>query len=228
MQEREYWRRVVGYEDYLEVSNLGRVRSRAGRYANGSYKPYRIRKLSVDKAGYKYTGLTIRGKKQKYLLVHRLVATAFIPNPNNFPEVNHIDLDRGNCKVSNLEWCSHLDNMHHASINRSKKYGGSNPIPISAITDEMASEVVQRKLTPLTPRSKSRDINKDRGKSKSRGTMGGLPKKKIVAIDKEGKETEYESVTACAKAIGGFRGNIAACIKGKRLHTYKGYTFRYA
>ena len=101
----EIFKDVKGYEGYYEVSNLGRVRST-------SYKGTRILKHSL-KSRYKIVVFCINQIKV-HKLVHRLVAEAFIPNPNNYSIVNHIDGNRKNNEVSNLEWCTPLYNTQHA------------------------------------------------------------------------------------------------------------------
>ena len=113
----EIWKSLKGLVEcgeYYEVSNLGNIRS-CGR---GKVK---LRKLSVGTDGY----LQIRlhyNKKQKTYGVHRLVAIAFIPNPNNLPEVNHIDKNRQNNNISNLEWLTHADNTRHSQNKKVKCY----------------------------------------------------------------------------------------------------------
>ena len=103
----EIWKAVVGYEDIYEVSNKGRVRSIARGYP-------RLRKTPKHVVlGYPYLGLSDQGK-MKTCYVHRLVGEAFIPNPTNLEEINHKDGDKANNDVSNLEWVSHQQNMHHA------------------------------------------------------------------------------------------------------------------
>ena len=88
-----------------QVSNLGNIRSRA----TGKWK---LRKPSFIKKTGDYGHLTVTfAKGGKHYSVHRLVATAFIPNPGNKPEVNHIDNDTTNNRVDNLEWVTHAENM---------------------------------------------------------------------------------------------------------------------
>lgn len=94
------WKTIQGYEQY-EVSNEGQVRNR---------KTGKILKQWKDKGGYLLVTL-FRNGKQKWYLVHRLVAQAFIPNPNNLATVNHIDHNKENNSVSNLEWMSLEDNI---------------------------------------------------------------------------------------------------------------------
>lgn len=107
----EEWRAVKGYEGYYEVSSLGNIRGidREVPCKNGTSKCIRgrvMRQSTHYKNGYKSVMLT-SGCKQKRLLVHRIVAQAFIPNPKNIPEVNHIDENKANNTPSNLEWCTH-------------------------------------------------------------------------------------------------------------------------
>ena len=99
----EIWRKLEDFSNY-EVSSLGRVRN---------IKTGRILKLFVRNDGYHHVGLYLNGK-QKYQLIHRLVAITFIPNPENKREVNHIDGDKTNNRVSNLEWSTRSENVSHA------------------------------------------------------------------------------------------------------------------
>lgn len=106
------WLPVVGHEGYYEVSNLGEVRS--VRYDhNGQVIYSRLLKPSMKQRGYLGVVLSKQNSTTNHL-VHRLVAIAFLSNPDNLPEVNHIDGDKTNCKVDNLEWCSGSENLHHA------------------------------------------------------------------------------------------------------------------
>lgn len=100
----EIWKPVKGFEGRYEVSSLGRVRSLLFDPAG------RIMKTKPDAKGYVRIGLQWNTHK----LVHRLVAEAFIPNPDGLPAVNHIDGNQQNNAASNLEWVSHSDNMRHS------------------------------------------------------------------------------------------------------------------
>ena len=99
----EEFRPVAGYEKHYEVSNLGRVRS---------LKAGKVLKSGDNGIGYLIVGLNANGRKS--FLVHRLVAIAFIDNPNNLPKVNHKDGIKSNCEVSNLEWCTQKQNIEHS------------------------------------------------------------------------------------------------------------------
>lgn len=112
----EEWRPVEGYEGLYEVSNTGRVRS-FDRYVKGkSYRLHKGKVLSPGKnsRGYLSAVLSYNGK-HKSITVHRLVAQAFLPNPDNLPEINHKDEDKTNNSVDNLEWCDHKYNNNYGS-----------------------------------------------------------------------------------------------------------------
>lgn len=100
------WKIVENTDGKIEVSNSGLVRS----YLSG--KP-RILKSQIDKKGYSRIAITINRKKHTYK-VHRLVAIAFLENPEDLPQVNHIDGNKQNNHVENLEWISNRDNALHA------------------------------------------------------------------------------------------------------------------
>ena len=80
----------------------------------------------ISRNGYKMVGIVINGRQQNKT-VHRLVAQAFVPNPENKPMVNHIDGDKTNNRVDNLEWCDNRENQMH-SFYKMKTYGRTKPI----------------------------------------------------------------------------------------------------
>ncbi len=102
----EIWRDVVGYEGKYQVSNFGRVKS----FCRGRVN---LMKLDVDNRGYLRVGLYKDGK-QRNQLIHILVATAFIPNPENKPEVNHENGVKIDNRVENLAWVTSSENKQHA------------------------------------------------------------------------------------------------------------------
>lgn len=113
----EIWREVPGYEGLYEVSSEGRFRSLDRDVGDGRGGP-RNRKgcekaQSFDQDGYLQVRLC-KGGKAKTWKAHRVVAAAFIPNPNGLPAVNHRDCNKQNNAVSNLEWCTGAQNQQHA------------------------------------------------------------------------------------------------------------------
>ena len=114
---KEAWTSVVGYEGIYEVSSFGNVRSvdRVITYKNGLRVPYKGEPKSqvTDKYGYNYVSL-YENQKHKQGMVHRMVAQAFIPNPEKRPQVNHIDGDKLNNSLENLEWVTPQENIAHA------------------------------------------------------------------------------------------------------------------
>lgn len=102
----EIWADVYGYRRY-RVSNRGRVKNKK---TNKVLKPY------LTNRGYLTVGFWVEGKKKR-LSVHRLVAEVFIPNPQNKPEVNHINGCKTDNNLCNLEWCSRRENVIHTFRN---------------------------------------------------------------------------------------------------------------
>ena len=146
MEFNEEWKDVIGFEGAYQVSNLGRVRSldRVIDYINNGTPTKmkifgRILKLTPDHEGYLRVSLKF-GKKVKLAGVHRLVAQAFIPNPNNLPCVNHKDYQRDNNRVDNLEWCS-VEYNNHYSENESRR-----PHSMYTKLGELARKKISRKV----------------------------------------------------------------------------------
>lgn len=105
---KEKWKQIKEYPNY-EVSTLGRIKNKE-----------KILKAYKTNNGYLHIFLSNKGK-QKQFLVHRLVANTFLENPNKLKEVNHIDGNKQNNKVENLEWCTRKQNVHHFFNSNARK-----------------------------------------------------------------------------------------------------------
>lgn len=125
----EEWREIPGYDGRYQISNLGRIRSLPYvNYQLSSHSGVMMKKHISGKImaptnngnGYLIIALRYKGSKKKNHYVHRLVAEAFIPNPDGFTEVNHIDYDKGNNIVTNLEWVSREQNIAWSKENMQK------------------------------------------------------------------------------------------------------------
>lgn len=119
----EIWKDIEGYEGKYQVSNFGKILS---------LKTNKILKHTKSNAGYAMVRLYHGDTDQKYQFkdyqVHRLVGTHFLPNPNNFPMINHIDENKMNPSAENLEWVSAKQNANHGS--RNKTIGNKGGIPV--------------------------------------------------------------------------------------------------
>lgn len=111
----EIWKTIDGYENY-QVSNMGNVKN----IITG-----KILKGQNNGKGYLHVSLYDNNHKCKIIMIHRLVAKAFIPNPNNLPQVNHIDECKTNNRADNLEWITSEDNINHGTHNT--RVGENNP-----------------------------------------------------------------------------------------------------
>lgn len=144
----EQWKPVVGYENHYEVSSLGRIRTvpRMIKHGKGwSTRDMKIRYMKLHPTRFGHLRLTLVGDDgrdfRRPYLVHRLVAEAFIPNPENKPQVNHIDNNPANNHVSNLIWGTPQENLTHAAnCNRMKRLPGEAN-PNVKLTEQQVTEI---------------------------------------------------------------------------------------
>lgn len=142
--EKEIWEEIKGTNGNYSVSNLGKVKTNTHYVNHISGKRIvreRIRPLQKHNQGY----LCVSIGQSSYKLVHRLVAFSFIPNPNNLEFVNHIDGNKHNNNVSNLEWCTRQHNEDHAFSTGLKNSTGSSNQMAKLVEDNII-EIRQNKL----------------------------------------------------------------------------------
>lgn len=125
--ENEIWKDIKGYEGLYQVSNMGQVKS-LPRYTTKG----KILVSVKDKDGYLRVCLS-KDNRHKSYYVHRLVAEAFIPNPDNLPEINHKDCNPGNDKIENLEYCDRSYNVNYSNRNK-------------IVSDRLSKPVIQMTL----------------------------------------------------------------------------------
>lgn len=206
---KEIWKPIItDEEDYTgiyEVSNLGRVRSLDREVWNGKVwytKEGRILKTFKDRNGYFNIAL-YKDNKHKYYGVHRLVAFAFIPNPENKPYIDHINTIKTKNEVWNLRWTTPSENMGNP-LTREKLEGENNPI-----YGKKHSEESKKKISEAC-------------KGKNKGEKNGMSKKVINLDTKE----VFNSVVEASESVGVCPGSITNCLTGK-YKTCKSYHWKY-
>ena len=236
----EEWRPVVGYEGLYEVSNLGRIRSldRVIRSKNNSTAIRRgiTMKTNVNKQGYLFVVLSNNGKRKLHK-IHRIVAEAFIPNPNNFKCVHHVDENKLNPEANNLIWCTIKHNVRDYRLRRSHKlarynldgYLEKSYLLISDVEEDgFDRSAVKRCIDGRAKQSGGKmwkeytDTPLDRIESYN-GTY--QQKRQIIQINSQGDILRiWESGQAAIKA--GFTG-ATKCANGKYEYS-NGYKWRWA
>lgn len=210
---KEMWKDILGYEGLYQVSNLGDVRSL--KYAGGN-KVKMLKQATVN--GYKRVSLVKNGKGKNYL-VHRLVAIAFIPNPDNLPIVNHKNEDKTNNNVNNLEWCTQEYNINYGTRNEraSESMRGEN----NPCYGKHYSEEYKKKLSEKM-RGENNPYYGKKGKEHPKS-------KPILMYDRKGNFIKrFDSIGDANEHFGKARNcsHIGECLRGRKKTAY-GYVFKY-
>lgn len=166
--DRVIWKDVDGYKGFYQVSNIGDVRS-VDRYVNHwqggkCIKKGKDLKPSLNHKGYCMVNLQINGKGG-LKSIHRLVAEAFIPNPENKPQVNHINGIKSDNKVENLEWSTQSENQRHAFItglNKGSMFGRKGELHPRNL---LSKDDVRKCKDAFSKGHKIKDIARDNGVS---------------------------------------------------------------
>ena len=137
--KKEKWKAIPETDGYYEISNFGRMRSwKNGKW--GKRDTPKILKLGYCRRGYKRQAINHDGDKRNYS-IHRLVALAFIDNPESKYQVNHIDGDKTNNHIENLEWVTNQENMDHAHANDMFNYKTGDQNPASVLNKNIAESI---------------------------------------------------------------------------------------
>lgn len=223
----EIWKDIEGYEEMYQVSNLGKVRSLERTIIRKDGKPLTIKeqilKPSLDGSGYYFVSLT-KNKQPKYYRIHRLIAEAFIPNPDNKPEIDHINTDKTDNTVwlnedgsvnydkTNLRWVTHKENMNNQTT-----------------TSKMSNSQKGKHLSQETKKKISKSLKNNPSKPWLGKFGNEHPNSKpILQFTKDGEfMKKWECFNEIERNLGISHSNILKVIRGIRNHT-GGYKWGYA
>lgn len=210
----EEWKPIKDYEGLYEISNLGRVRSLDRERVSQNGKKYihkgRILKIRKDSNGYCSVCLYNKNKCKKYARVHRLVAEAFIPNPENKPNVDHINTIKTKNEVWNLRWVTQKENNNN-ELTRSHMSESSKGFVVSEEHRKRVSECNKGENNPMY------------GKRGSEAPTS----KKVVQLTLDDELVKIWDCMLEAERQEGFTSQcISHCCKGKRK-THRGYKWVY-
>lgn len=247
---KEIWKSIKNFENSYQVSNYGRVKSISRNITcrDGKIKHVKERILRPKITSNGYLMVVLRGNNQPYYKnIHRLVALSFIPNPCNLPQVNHIDENKLNNRVDNLEWCSEHYNANYGTRNfkisnklkqrNTQKIAQydlqGNLIHIFNNTREAISAFGSKIYDCCTGKLYTlkgytfRYINTNMPNKKIKVQRGLTSPKQVIAYDTKGNVIgHYESISEASVRLNVDYSAIAKICKGKLKYT-KGYTFNY-
>lgn len=221
-EDEEIWKPIKGYESRYAVSSKGKVMN---------LETGRILKNRINTHGYAIVGLFNGNGKRKKIMVHRLIAEAFIPNPLGLPQINHLDEDKTNNNVTNLEWCTASQNTRHSAHKYSCRI---NQLTLDGefIRQWDSSNQIKRELGY----SNGSIINCCKGKSKqvygfrwqyADPTQQRKINHPVAALTKDGEFiAEYKSAADAARSLKIRASLIYFCLNGTCKSTH-GLRFNY-
>lgn len=205
----EIWKDIEGYENLYQVSNMGRVRSldRWVSTVDGKKQLYKSKILTsqYNEHGYNQICLSKNGTTKTHKL-HRLIAKAFLPNPENKPCIDHINTIRTDNRVENLRWCTHSENLSN-SITKNRK------------SNKQKNRLKKKENHPMYQKHHSEESKRKMSKSKTKYILQIEPStNKIIAI--------WNNPFSIKKEMGIDNRTLTKCCKGKKL-THKGFRWVY-
>lgn len=238
----EIWKDVSEFGDIYQVSNLGRIKNAKSDIILSQY-------INKARGGYHQVSFTYHGKHYTRY-VHRVVAKAFIPNPDNLPEVNHKDENKSNNNVNNLEWCTSKYNIHYSGIPQKTipyliAYSNQLKKPVCQYTKD---GVLVNKFDGVREAERvtglySNSISKCcLGKQEYVGNFiwryegdafdkfSGFPTRKIAVIQYDKNYIEvrkWESIREIQKTLGYDHAAISRCCRGQQKTSY-GFIWKFA
>lgn len=242
---KEIWKDIPGFEGWYQASNIGRIRS-VDRYVNYKTTGQAIRNGKIlspktSTKGYLEVTLLVNGKYH-FKRVHRLVALTFIPNPNNFPQINHINENKQDNRIENLEWCTPRQNSEAYTTQRNTVYQYDLQGKLIKVWHSLtrAAESIGGDKTGIEHCCKGR-LSDGRSKKIYLGYIWSykllsapeLSNKavnekpvKVMQLDLEGNILHiWSSTAAAAKAVGCNQSAISMAINGMRK-TIKGFQWK--
>lgn len=218
---KEVWKDIPKYEGRYQISNYGNVKSLPKKTNKGS-----ILKNKICTDGYLEIALMDKNNKRKSIRTHRLMAMAFLDNPNNYPIINHknevkdcnfIGIVDGEIVISNLEWCTYQQNCTYNDIHirKGEKYRGENSPNYGK---KQTPEHIEKRRLKLVGKKRSKEIC---------DMISNLHSKAVLQYTLDGIFIkEWKSATQATKELNINGSHISSCCKGKRK-TCGGYVWKY-
>lgn len=218
---KEIWKDIPGFEGYYSISNKGRVLSiRTGKMKKPS---------TYNNKSYPTVSLWVNGIPTRKS-IHRLVAELFIPNPENKTQVNHIDGDKTNYSINNLEWVTPSENMTHAFKNNLVDFQVGEQCSWAKLTENDVLKIFELKNNGMSNLEISKRFNISNSQVSNiflnkRWKQLETPEVKLETKYTKGQKIKdqygnvYNTMTEAAKKLNLSIGNISMVLDGKRNHT---------